>query len=699
MMRRLLPPDDVQPNSGDLRRAVRLALATFAILALELSIIRWMSQQVRIFAYLNNLLLMASFLGMGLGIAAGRARPRLVHATLPSLALLSAILGYSPELRLLRIAFPDPSFSLWGAEVLRRGEEYGGNLAKILALFLLVVWIFVCAGSAVAPLFASMRPLRAYGADLIGSLLGVLAVTAVSALGTPPPVWFAIAVLPLLVFSPRITSFIAAAAVIFLAHHSVNGARFSPYNRLDIGNSTVMPGRPLALAANRDAHQLILDLRDEHIVDPRFTPAERRILASYRYMYDLPFHVPIAKRRALIVGAGTGNDVAAALRNGFGDVVSVDIDRTIIGVGRTLHPERPYSDPRTHAVVNDARAWFEQHRDERFDVIDFGLLDSHAMFSSMSSLRLDNYVYTIQAMRTAFEHLSDGGAMTVSFSVYAGDWISDRIFAILTKATGQKPRVFAFPLSTSKTFVVTKGITTLPPGLVPFEVVPATDLAATKVTTDDWPFLYLRPHTFPLGYLTVLTCVLAIAAIGARLAFGRGIFGRGFDPVMFLMGAAFLLIETRGVTDLSLLFGSTWIVNSAVFGGILVMAIASNFFVERFRTGSLVPLFVLLFAALVVSFFVRPSLLLPLPMLMRGIVGGLANGLPVGFAGIIFSRLLLRSADPTSSLGSNLIGAMVGGCLEYLSIVTGLRFLTVIALALYGLAFAIAAQRRLLNAV
>lgn len=694
----MLPLDAVPATDGDIRRAVRLALATFAILALELAIIRWMSQQVRIFAYLNNLLLMGSFLGMGLGLAAGRERPRLVHAALPSLALLSAILAYSRELHLLRIAFPDPTLSLWGAEMLRGNEAYGINLAKILALFLLVVWIFVCAGSAVAPLFASMLPLRAYTADLVGSLLGVIAITAVSALGTAPPVWFAIATLPLVILSPRIISFVSTVVIVLLAQHSIDGARFSPYNRLDLGYSTVMPGRPLALAANRDAHQLILDLRTEHITDPRFTPKERQLLAMYRYMYDLPFHVPVAKRRALIVGAGTGNDVAAALRNGFGDVVSVDIDPTIIAVGRNLHPEHPYNDPRTHAVVNDARAWFEQHRDDRFDVIDFGLLDSHAMFSSMASLRLDNYVYTIEAMRAAYEHLADGGAMTVSFSVYAGDWISDRIFTILTKATGQKPRVFAFNQSISKTFVVTKGATTLPPRLVAFEITPTTDITAARATTDDWPFLYLRPHTFPLGYLTVLTCVLGFAGIGARLAFGRGVFGRGFDPVMFLMGAAFLLIETRGVTDLSLLFGSTWIVNASVFGGILVMAIAANLFVQRFQRGSLTPIFILLFVALAVSFFIRPSMLLPLPMLLRGIAGGLVNGLPVGFAGIIFSRLLARSNDATSSLGSNLVGAMVGGCLEYLSIVTGLRMLTAIALALYAMAFAVAAKRNVLRA-
>jgi hypothetical protein len=160
------------------------------------------------------------------------------------------------------------------------------------------------------------------------------------------------------------------------------------------------------------------------------------------------------------------------------------------------------------------------------------------------------------------------------------------------------------------------------------------------------------------------------------------------------MGAAFLLIETRGVTDLSLLFGSTWIVNSAVFAGVLLMALAANLAVQRFQPRDLTPYFVALFAALLISYLVRPSQLLTLPLLGRGVVGGLLNALPVGFAGIIFSTLLSRSEDATSSLGSNLIGAMAGGCLEYASIVTGLRFLSAIAIALYGAAFVLVAGRR-----
>lgn len=675
-------------------RALRLGLATFAILALELAIIRWMSHQVRIFAYLNNVLLMASFLGMGLGVAIGRRRPRLIEFALPSLVVLAAILTFSAQLHLLRIAFPDPTLSIWGAETLRGNETFIKNLAKIVALFALVVWIFLCAGSVVGPLFAGLRPLRAYTADLAGSLLGVIAMTIAAALGTTPPVWLALAVIPLVILSPRILSIVAAGAVVVLAQLSVQHALFSPYNRLDIGRSTVIPGRPLALAANRDAHQILLDLRESNIAGPHYTPEQRRLLATYRYMYDLPFRVPARKGRALVVGAGTGNDVAAALRNGFGQVVSVDIDPTIISIGLRFHPERPYSDARAVPVVNDARAYLEQHPDERFDIVCFGLLDSHAMFSSMASLRLDNYVYTVQAMRSAWNHVAPGGALSVSFSVYAGNWIADRIVAVMTEATGQAPRVFAFPESTAKTFIVTKGQTRLPSRPVIFEIPQTTDLQTTRVTTDDWPFLYLRPDTFPAGYVTMLACILVMAAAGARIAFGKQLYGSGFDPVLFLMGAAFLLIETRGVTDLSLLFGSTWIVNSCVFAGVLVMALAANLAVQRFRPRDLTPYFVALFAALLVSYLVRPSQLLTLPLLGRGAAGGLLNALPIAFAGVIFSTLLARSEDATSSLGSNLVGAMAGGCLEYASIVTGLRFLTAIAIALYGAAFVLVARRR-----
>jgi hypothetical protein len=169
--------------------------------------------------------------------------------------------------------------------------------------------------------------------------------------------------------------------------------------------------------------------------------------------------------------------------------------------------------------------------------------------------------------------------------------------------------------------------------------------------------------------------------------------GHGFDPLLFVMGAAFLLIETRSVTDLSLLFGSTWIVNAAVFAGVLAVVFAANAFVRRGGTSNLPLIFVLLFAALALNYVVRPDQLLTLPIALRSILGPLLAALPIGFAGIIFSSIFARSPNPSAALGSNLLGAVIGGCLEFVSMATGLRALTLLALAFYLVAMLLYRRR------
>lgn len=214
-------------------RTLRLAAITFGILALELALIRWMGSQIRIFAYFSNLVLLAAFLGMGLGIAVGRKRPDLVRLSLPLLVVLSAVLALSPQLGLMHVKFPDPSISLWGAET---GLTWTSvqSLVLVVGLFWLVAAVFLLAATPVGWLFDRLPSLTAYSADLLGSLLGVIAMTAVAAVNSSPIVWMLIVAIPLLWINPRPSALLATAAVLALAAASIRGAAFSPYNRLDL---------------------------------------------------------------------------------------------------------------------------------------------------------------------------------------------------------------------------------------------------------------------------------------------------------------------------------------------------------------------------------------------------------------------------------------------------------------------------------
>ncbi len=650
---------------------LQIGLATFGILALELGVIRWISGQVRILAYFSNLILIGCFLGMGVGLVLGRRWPGLVHLALPVLAVLAVPVALAEPLGIMHLRFPDPAIHLWGGEIQAETlREFVGTTLVILSLFCGVVAVFVCAGAAVGHLMSLRSDLGGYSADLVGSLLGVLTTTVVTAAGLPPPAWLIVAGLPFLWLSRRALAWTGLLAAVVLGQVSVRGAVFSPYNRIDL----VREGGTLTLNVNRDFHQYMLDLS-----------GSRPSLDSMRRMYDLPFALDDQRGSALVVGAGTGNDVQAALRQGFQHVDAVDIDPRIVALGRAWHPERPYSNPRVSVFVDDGRAYFQRYHGPAYDVVAFGFVDSHAMFSSLSTLRLDNYLYTEEGLRSAWRLVGPRGHMSVNLSFIAGSWMLNRLYWTLADATGTRPVVIPHQqYAGAAMLIATKDPTALhwERNSFPAAMLEARPRNLLK-TSDDWPFLYLRPQVVPWGYLTILVFVLLLAAGLTAVATGPRDLLQDFDWSLFLMGAAFLLLETRGVTTLSLLFGSTWIVNAVVFGGVLLMALLTNLAVARFRPRSPWPGFGLLLASLLAVWLIDVSALNRLPLLARGVVGGLLVGLPVGFAGIVVSMLLARARSLSNALGANLLGAVVGGCLEYLSIYAGLRMLTLMAMAFY----------------
>jgi len=655
----------------------QIGLVTFGILALELALIRWMSGQIRLFAYLNNLILIGCFLGMGLGMMMGIRKSGLVHLTLPALCLLCIPLTFSESLGWMQLRFPDPSIHLWGAEAADASFfQFAHALLVIFALFCGLVAVFLCAGSTLGYLLNRVSTLRAYSADILGSLLGILAIAIVTSWNTPPTVWLLLGCLPFIWLSRTISSIASMAGILILAHLSINGAIFSPYNRIDVAASE----HGMEVSVNRDFHQYILDLSDSTISQPGH-PDTR-----FRQMYDIPFVINNVRGNALVVGAGTGNDVQAALRNGYQKVYSVEIDPLIMKLGRELHPEKPYSDPKVISVVNDARAFFEQYQGPPFDVICYGLVDSHAMFSANSLLRLDNYLYTEEGVHAAWRHVAPNGHMTINFSVFGGTWIAQRLYWTIARATGVQPTVCDHRLYHGSTLILARNqnrlqldrIQTFP--MIESGAVPKT---AVATISDDWPFLYLRPGIFPWGYVIILGFVLLFAITGTRLAYGRKGLADDFDPVLFLMGAAFMLMETRGITSLSLLFGSTWIVNSSVIGGILIMALLANLFVQHRRPQSMLPVFTFLLGTVLLVWATDLSALNRLPLIGRWFTGSLIHALPLGFAGVIVSMLLARSSNLAASLASNLLGSVLGGCLEYLSIYMGLRSLVMLSFVLY----------------
>src|SRR5436190_7577829 len=83
----------------------RIFLVSFTLLFFELLCIRWIPSYVRYLSYFNNFILLASFLGMGLGILSAR-RQRFWFPPFPVLVLL-LVVGVAANRFDLQIATTD----------------------------------------------------------------------------------------------------------------------------------------------------------------------------------------------------------------------------------------------------------------------------------------------------------------------------------------------------------------------------------------------------------------------------------------------------------------------------------------------------------------------------------------------------------------------------------------------------------------
>jgi len=697
-----------------------LFVAGVASLFLELLLIRYLSTEVYAFASLQNLVLIACFLGLGIGSWTCResASIRRVLALMAlTLAIFVVPFARQQLLILNGLGFFVHHPSAWAETFKNPGAlpQVLGILAVLYLLLGLVAALFVPLGRIVGRgLDEAPRPVRAYSQNVAGSLVGIWLFAALGVASQPPLVWVGVSVLTLVWLArlrgenALVAVALGAVVLVLMGIAQRDPGTFevvwSPYQKVSLALPGPDPkdwsgiGKYIVKINCQSSYQGLLDLRPVNVAaHPEQYPPELAGLSQY----DVPAQLHPLPRRALIVGAGTGNDVAGLLRNGVEHVTAVDIDPAIVRLGKKYHPEKPYSDPRVTVIADDARSFLASSR-EQFDLIVFGLLDSHTGASG-STNRLDSYVYTQESLTQARRLLAPGGTLVLSFEPGFGNFVLERLLLTLTRVFGQQILFFRIPSSaygwggvlfvaSNDTAKVIEHIKSKP-RLARQVAEWGRDFTigqgqVDRVATDDWPYLYIRSPRVPQVYgVLVGLPLLMFALLGWRRSRLLLTGWRGTHTHFALLGCAFMLLETQNVSKTCMLFGNSWWVNAVVITGIMILILLANLIVERFPRLPLLPVYLALWLTCGGLYLVNLNAFAGLPYAIKVVWVGLLVSFPMLFSGIVFIRSFGVMPDKDHALGANLLGSMVGGGLQALTFVLGFKALLIVVALLYLAAY------------
>ena len=638
------------------------------------------------------------------------------------------------------------------------GTEYRANDPSAISIpveaiaglfFLLLACVFIGPGQIMGRAFDAIpNRISAYTADIAGSISGIVAFGLCSYFQLPPLVWFVVSLAllgwlikadeavrgdvkkpSLLQSSVQLVAALVVLAAVVLpepAPKKVSEIFWSPYYKIEY-----MPDHR-GIYTNNIGHQ------------------EMRNIGTEGSAYRLPHLLNRDAGRkpfedVLIIGAGSGNDVQGARLFGAKNIDAVEIDPVIQSLGMREHPNRPYDDPQVKRYNDDGRS-FVKKTDKKYDLAVYALVDSLVLHSGYSSLRLESFLFTREAMQDIKARLKPDGVFAM-YNYYRQGWVVERLVKTGEEVFGSKPLVISLPYRETigandnvfgaYTFILcgnTQGIEkafashqnfwlnqqpkynfnrnsfapSSPSGtdaawsrIAPARIDTST---ATNLPTDNWPFLYLRDATVPglnlRGMLVVGVLSLALLwLVGVRswhttpLKTGvqqenkPTVNWRVFNWQMFFLGAGFMLLETKGVVHMALLFGSTWIVNSFVFGAILVMILLANLWVAKTKPKSLALFYGLLIVSLLIGVLIPMSSFLALPGTLKVVASCAITFIPVYFAGVIFSSAFRESKQPDVDFGCNIAGIILGGLLENFSLMIGFNGLLGLAMVLYALSF------------
>lgn len=646
---------------------IKIFILSFLILFIELSLIRFIPSQIRLVGYFTNLILLSTFLGMGVGILS--AKRFKIHNLLYTPILLTVLI--------LFVQFIKVEVNITSSDVIffKGVPEAMLNLEPEIILpivFIMVALVFIPISQVLGQLFTKLPPLIAYSADILGSLSGVVTFSLLSYFSTPGFIWFILSALILLIFiflnRPAksvylIFSTLLCLILILTSYLTRSNDIWSPYYRITIKSipNTNMYG----VNVNNSSHQFISPYQGR----------EEFYHAPYQ-LFDSPNY-----QKILIIGSGIGADVATALglNPSLQEIDSVEIDPKIAEIGQKLNPDKPFDDPRVKVHINDGRSFLQKSK-QKYDLIIYALTDSMVLSNQSANIRLESFLFTKESFELAKNHLTENGLFTM-YNYYRQDWLIDKIASMLESVFGSKPYVISYGTQgKAAIFLIGPKSSELANN---GQYQPYNPKEVTTQAEDDWPFLYLKNRELPVFFVEFLVVILVISLV-LILRVSKG---SKFDLRLFMFGAGFMLLETKSLVVFSQLFGTTWLVNSLVICAVLISILIANLISLKFTIKPLKLVFVLMFTLLIISLILPSSFFSKFPTTYRYIIVSAFYFSPLMLANILFSQIFKKSHHPDTSFGSNLLGALVGGVFEYASLIIGYRLLTLVVILFYLLSF------------
>ena len=528
-------------NSSTKEKIRLIVLVTMVSLLLELVMIRWLASVFPVFSLFKNFTLLACFLGLGAGYAVADKQPcapgagvadacpvcRRHHAA--ALRCWRGERGFfvaSPMHEQTSVGQP----SVGGFPGLLALLDQGAAVYVLLAMsFVLCACICYPVGQLCGKLLQSADALKAYGLNLVGSIIGVVALCVMSLFWLPPAVWFTVTGGILLVFvlsrdarlPVGVASFCLLLAVLSWPVQQEIQRIYSPYQLLErMAKSDGL----MNLLSGGSYYQKVFNLAESN----RGHESEDRPLRSgvLRISVQLQEAGRSVSRLSARAAATTWRRRCAWAQHTSMRSKSIP---AIAYLGKHNHPEHPYDDPRVTLRINDARNFFRT-ADQQYDLIIYGVLDSHTALSHASNLRVDSYVYTREGIAEAFRLLKPDGVMSVAFAL-PNESLGFKLSHILQELPGAgKPLAVRvrYDSNTTTAFIAQKGRDVAMPDINAFAAFGFTDVSKhfaqlypeASIPTDDWPFFYMIERTYPVSYMIALGMVLLLSYMFVRRTIG-----------------------------------------------------------------------------------------------------------------------------------------------------------------------------------